>query len=638
MISQETINKVFALDIVEVISRHVQLKRTGANYKGFSPFTNERTPSFVVSPQKQIFKCFSSGKGGNLVKFVMEKESLTYPEAIKELCRNFSIDFIEEEVSPEVLQNSQKKESLYLINNVSNSFFKANLSYFQEALNYTYGERMLSQEIIEKFEIGFAPGTKSALTNYLVNNGYNWQLAVECGVVGHLLDKNKLYDKYRNRIMFPIKNIAGNICGFGGRTLSKDPSQAKYINSPDSIIYNKSELLYGLFESKKQMIEKNRCLLAEGYIDVIMFHQKGIDYTVAASGTALTTEQVKLIKRFTRNVTVMFDADNAGVAAALRGIDVLLAEDMNVKVLVFPQGQDPDEFARTRTTKEIENYIFENSIDFVMFKLKKLLSNAGDNALLKSEAIESVVSSISKIPSKIAQELYLTECSKLANLNLDVLNLSLKKYTVKKVEFSNVLSRSLYFTYIEYKAKIQDVCEKKILQYVLTYPTLELLFDEVLLVPAVVGGKYSYIEKSFQSKKTILEKIKFELDTDGITFMNESYLKIYNIIKTIDFKSIDVLKLYIDEELFTIANELRVEEININSNAMSFANTFAQPNDVPDLHVVLQNNVSENLLFYKIIYIEWLIEEETKKVKPDKEFLSSHYELMKRIMHQLNTI
>ena len=638
MISQETINKVFALDIVEVISRHVQLKRTGANYKGFSPFTNERTPSFVVSPQKQIFKCFSSGKGGNLVKFVMEKESLTYPEAIKELCRNFSIDFIEEEVSPEVLQNSQKKESLYLINNVSNSFFKANLSYFQEALNYTYGERMLSKEIIEKFEIGFAPGTKSALTNYLVNNGYNWQLAVECGVVGHLLDKNKLYDKYRNRIMFPIKNISGNICGFGGRTLSQDPSQAKYINSPDSIIYNKSELLYGLFESKKQMIEKNKCLLAEGYVDVIMFHQKDIDYTVAASGTALTTEQVKLIKRFTKNVTVMFDADNAGVAAALRGIDVLLAEDMNVKVLVFPQGQDPDEFARTRTTKEIENYIFENSVDFVMFKLKKLLSNAGDNALLRSEAIESVVASISKIPSKIAQELYLTECSKQANLNLDVLNLSLKKYTVKKVEFSNVLSKSLYFTYVEYKAKIQNVCEKKILQYLLTYPTLELLFDEVLLVPAVVGGKYSYIEKSFKSKKTILEKIKFELDADGITFMNESYLKIYNIIKAIDFKSIDVLKLYVDEELFAIANELRVEEININSNAMSFANTFAQPNNVPDLHVVLQNNVSENLLFYKIIYIEWMIEEETKKAKPDKDFLSSHYELMKRIMHQLNTI
>ena len=462
LILQETIDKVLDVDIVEVIKPYVHLKKAGANYKGLSPFTNERTPSFVVSPTKRMFKCFSSGKGGSSIRFIMEKEMLTYPEAIEFLCKQHNIECLKTEETNEEKLLALRKESMYVVNNVTLSYFKQNLNYFQEVLNYVYGQRQLTQEIVEKFEIGFAPSTISGLTNYLINSGYSWSIAVDTSVLGYIKDKNKLYDRFRNRVMFPIKSVTGNLLGFGGRSLSPDEKNAKYLNSSESIIYNKSAILYGIFESKKAIIEKNQCLLAEGYLDVVMFHQKGVENIVASSGTALTSDQVKLIKKFTKNVVVMFDNDPAGIRAAMKGIDILLQEEMFVKVLILPTGQDPDDFARANTKESIEQYVSECAQDFVVFKLQYLLIQANGNLNLVTEAMESVVESIAKMPDIVRREVYLRECEKHSKINIDMLRTTLKKFIVEEISLNSALPQNYYEQFLASRNFIQEQCEKKI--------------------------------------------------------------------------------------------------------------------------------------------------------------------------------
>lgn len=632
MILQETIDKVMALDIVEVISKYVELKRAGSNYKGFSPFSNERSPSFMVSPTKNIFKCFSSGKGGSSASFIMEKESMNYPEAIKHLCKIYSIEYLETESTTEEKELAQRKESLYIITKASNDYYKANLNYFQEVLNYVYGERQLTQATIEKFEIGFAPGVISGLTNHLINNGYNWKLSVEASVLGYLPDKNKLYDKFRGRVMFPIKNISGNIGGFGGRIMVKDDTKPKYINSSDSIIYNKSELLYGMFEAKKAISEKNQCILAEGYLDVVMFHQQGVENIVASSGTALTTEQVKIIKRFTKNVVVMFDSDTAGINAALRGIDILLPEGMNVKVMVLPDGQDPDDFAKVRTKEQIEDYIYENAIDFVLFKLKHLLGIAKDNLNWKSEAIEHVVSSIAKMPSAIQREIYLSQCASISRINIDMLYTTMRKHIVEDISFNVSKPQSFFEQFNSSKEFIQKQCERKILQYILAYGSLELIFKEVLLEKAGMLGQQTYKEIPYDAKRTVINKIMYELESDGIHFMNLTFAYIYDKLKTIDLRDFNSFKSIVDEEIYMMANEMRNEELNGNKTGEMIV-----PGTVPEIHQQLQYSIKKDLLFYKTIYIEWIIEEESKKAIPNKENVKAYIDLIIRIKKELNT-
>lgn len=637
MILQETIDKVFALDIVEVIGKYVDLKRAGSNYKGFSPFTNERSPSFMVSPTKGIFKCFSSSKGGGIATFIMEKEMMNYPEAIRHLCKLYSIEFLETESTNEEKLLAQHKESLFIITKTANEYYKANLNYFQEVLNYVYGERQLTAETIQKFEIGFGPATVSGLTNQLINNGFNWKLAVEASVLGYLPEKNKLYDKFRNRVMFPIKNIAGNIIGFGGRIMVKDDNMAKYVNSSDSIIYNKSEALYGIYEAKKSISEKNQCLLTEGYLDVIMFHQKGVENTVASAGTALTTEQVKLIKRFTKNVVVMFDGDLPGLKAALRGIDVLLPEGMNVKVLILPDGQDPDDFAKARTQEQIENYISENAVDFVLFKLQHLLRMAADNIALRGEAIEDVVSSIAKMPSAIQREIYLSQCANISKINIEMLHTTLKKYTAEQVVFNVAAPQSFYGQFVSSKNFIQKQCERKILQYILAYGSLELTFKEVLLDKAGMIGQQTYKEVNFDAKRTVLDKVIYELENDGIHFLNLTFSYIYDKAKSVDLRDFNSLRNVLSEETFLLANEMRNEELNGNKNVLTATGGIIKPGEVPELHLILQNAIRQNLLFYKTVYIECLIEEESKKDKPNKQNVKHYIDLMIRIKKELNT-
>jgi len=640
MILQETIDKVFALDIVDVIKPYVHLKKAGSNWKGISCFSNERSPSFIVSPSKRIFKCFSTGKGGSLVKFIMEKEVMNYPEAIRHLCKTFNIECLESEESNEEKILSQKKESMHIINNTVSHYFKQNLNYFQEVLNYVYGHRQLTAETIEKFDIGFAPSTLSGLTNYLINSGFNWQLCVECSVIGYIQATNKLFDKFRNRMMFPIKNVSGNIIGFGGRALAPDHKNAKYLNSADSIVYNKSETLYGIFESKKAIIEKNQCLLSEGYLDVVMFHQKGVENIVSSSGTALTPGHVKLIKKFTKNVVVIFDNDPAGIRATLKGIDVLLAEEMNVKVLILPDGQDPDDFAKPRNKEQIEQYIFDYSQDFVLFKLNHLLLEARGDLNLISAAVENVLESISKMPDIVRREVYLKECARISSISSEMLRITLKKFIIDDQKLNDNIPKNFYEQFLENKNDIQFECEKKILQYILAYGSLELTFKEIMLDVAGTATHQYFKEIKFDARRTVLDKVIFELETDGIHFINITYAHIYERAKMADLRNISSLENYLDSETYLAAIELRNEELMGNKNVFTFGNALnqTQNNIVPNLHEFLQNSISENLLFYKIMYIEYLIEEESKKNIPNKENVKDYIDLMIRIKKELNTI
>lgn len=640
MILQETIDKVFALDIVDVIKPYVQLKKAGANYKGLSCFTNERSPSFVVSPAKGIFKCFSSGKGGNLVKFIMEKEVMNFPDAIRHLCKTFSIEVLESEETNEEKILTQRKESMHIINNVTANYFKQNLNYFQEVLNYAYGQRQLTTETIEKFDIGFAPSTISSLTNMLINSGYNWEMCVEASVIGYIPATNKLFDRFRNRIMFPIKNISGNIIGFGGRSLAPDAKNAKYLNSSDSIVYNKSESLYGIFESKKAIIDKNQCLLAEGYLDVAMFHQRGVENIVSSSGTSLTPGQVKLIKKFTKNVVVMFDNDAAGIRAALKGIDILVTEEMYVKVVILPNGQDPDDFAKVRTKEQIEQYIFDYAQDFVLFKLNHLLVEARGDLNLMSKAIEDVLETIAKMPDPVRREVYLTECSNISKVTTDMLRVTMKKFIVEDAKLSMAIPKNFYEKFLESKNEIQHDCEKKILQYILAYGSLELTFKEVILDKAGTATHQFFKEIKFDAKRTVLEKVIYELEVDGIHFLNMTYGHIYEKAKLVDLRNINLLEQYLDPETYLLVIELRNEEMLGNKNVFTYGNTLGAVNNsvVPNLHEFLQNSIKENLLFYKVMYIEYLIEEESKKQIPNKENVKDYIELIIRIKKELNTI
>jgi DNA primase len=640
MILQETIDKVFALDIVDLIKPYVHLKKAGANYKGLSPFTSERTPSFNVSPVKRIFKCFSSGKGGNLVKFIMEKEMMDYPEAIRFICKNHNIECRETEETSEEKTLAQKKEAMYIVNKVTLNYFVQNLNYFQEVLNYVYGERQLTAEIINKFSIGFAPSTISGLTNFLINSGYSWQIAVETSVLGYIRDTNKLFDRFRNRVMFPIKNISGNIIGFGGRSLSPDHKNAKYLNSSDSIIYNKSESLFGIFESKKAIIDKNQCLLSEGYLDVVMFHQKGVENIVASSGTALTSDQVKLIKRFTKNVVVMFDNDAPGIKAALKGIDVLLQEEMYVKVLILPTGQDPDDFAKRRTKEDIEKYVSDYSQDFVLFKLNHLLHEADGNLNLVTAAMENVVESIAKMPDIVRREVYLKECSNISKISIDMLRITLKKFIIEETNLSLALPQNFYEQFLSNRNFIQTQCEKKILQYILAYGSLELSFNEVMLDKAGTATHMYFKEINYVARRTVLDKVIYELETDNIHFLNLTYSHLYEKAKLADLKNFNSLEQYLDTETYLLAIELRNDELMGNKNVFTYGNSIgAIPNKiVPNLHEFLQSSIKENLLFYKVMYIEYLIEEESKKTVPNKENVKDYIELIIRIKKELNTI
>ena len=422
MISKNTIDKVFEIARVEeVIGEFLSLKKSGSNFKGLSPFSQERTPSFMVSPVKQIWKDFSSGKGGNVVAFLMEHEHFTYPEAIKYLANKYNIEIEETQINDKDRENRDHIESLYLQNNFAQKHFSKNIWETNEGksigLSY-FKERGFSEEIIRLFGLGYALEKKDDLFNTAKKEGYSDQFLDETGLV--IYSDRGAIDRFRGRVIFPIKSMAGRIQGFGGRILSSNAKKAKYLNSPESKIYNKSKILYGIYEAKKEIAKEDVCYLVEGYTDVIQMYQKGIKNVVSSSGTALTIEQIQLIRRLTSNIIVLFDGDAAGLRAALRGIDIILSEGLNVKICSFPEGDDPDSFALNNNFNDIKNYIVEKAKDFIEFKTDILIKEGSNDPIKKAETVRDIVQSIEKIPDPIKQEIYLRQCANQMQISEEV--------------------------------------------------------------------------------------------------------------------------------------------------------------------------------------------------------------------------
>lgn len=413
MIPKDIIDQIFeTARIEEVIGEFVHLKKSGSNYKGLSPFVNEKTPSFMVSPAKGIFKDFSSGKGGNVVSFLMEHESFSYPEALKWLGKYYNIEIPEREMTDEEKARMDERESLFIANAFAQTFFEESMQTKEgKAIGLSYFvERGYRDDIIKKFQLGYSPDQKDALIKAAEKAGHNLEFFEKLGLVKNR-DDGSQFDFFRGRVMFPIHNLTGRVLGFGGRTLRSDKKTAKYFNSPESPIYHKSDVLYGIYFARKQMMNKDNCYLVEGYTDVISLHQAGIENVVASSGTALTNGQIRLIKRFTPNVTILYDGDAAGIRASFRGIDLILEEGMNVKVVLFPDGEDPDSYSHKVSSDEFEAYLSEHAKDFISFKTDLLLKETDGDPIKKARLIREIVESISLIPDQISQSVYIKQSS-----------------------------------------------------------------------------------------------------------------------------------------------------------------------------------------------------------------------------------
>ncbi|MDL2144978.1 MULTISPECIES: DNA primase [Flavobacterium] len=423
MISQSTIDAVFdAARVEEVIGDFVNLKRAGSNFKGLSPFSDERSPSFMVSPAKGIWKDFSTGKGGNSVKFLIEHSQFTYPEAIRYLARKYNIEIEETEQTDAEKAMTDVRESMYLVSEFAKDYFNKTLLNSEEgkAIGLSYfKERGFTNETIKKFSLGYSPETWDALTKEALGKGYKLEFLESTGLT--IPREDRPFDRFKGRVMFPIESMSGRVLGFGGRILTNDKKAAKYLNSPESDIYHKSKVLYGIFQAKQAIAKQNNCYLVEGYTDVIQFHQAGIENVVASSGTALTPDQIRLINRLTRNITVLFDGDAAGLRASVRGIDLILEEGMNVRVCAFPDGEDPDSFARKNSHDDLVAYLEENSKDFIQFKASLLMKEAKNDPIKKADLIRDMVNSISKIPDRIQREIYTQECARIMDISEQVL-------------------------------------------------------------------------------------------------------------------------------------------------------------------------------------------------------------------------
>jgi DNA primase len=434
MIDHATIERIIdAAEISEVVSDFVTLRKRGVNMLGMCPFHNEKTPSFTVSPAKGIFKCFGCGKGGNSVNFIMEHENLTYPEALKWLAKKFNIDVIEEEETDEQKQIKDARESLMIVSGFAQKFFTRYL--WEENEGRTIGlsyfrERSFRDDTLKKFEVGFAPEGKTPFTDAAQKQGYKIEFLEKTGLT--IKRDDWLRDRFAGRVIFPIHNLAGRVTAFGGRTLTNDKKIAKYLNSPESEIYHKSRVLYGIYQAKREMTRTDKCYLVEGYTDVLSMHQAGIENVVASSGTALTPDQIRLVKRFTPNITIIYDGDQAGIKASLRGIDLVLEEGMNVKVLLLPDGEDPDSFAKKMGSSGYLEYIQKNETDFIQFKTRLLLKSTENDPVAKARLITDIIGSVAVIPDTITRSVYIKECSRLLGVNEEILYTEIRKQKYKQ--------------------------------------------------------------------------------------------------------------------------------------------------------------------------------------------------------------
>ncbi len=565
MISKRTIEKVFETALVEeVIGDFVQLKKSGSNYKGLSPFTEERTPSFMVSPAKQIWKDFSSGKGGTVITFLMEHEQYTYPEAIRYIANKYNIEVEETQRTPEQVSDDNEKESLFLVSEYAKNYFKKNL--FSDegktvALSYLK-ERKFDDEVIGKFEIGYSVNNNNDFSKDALSAGYKINFLEKTGLT--IVKDSSNIDRFRGRIIFPIKSMSGRILGFGGRILGSSKNIAKYINSPESLIYQKSKVLYGIYEGKQSIVKNDNCFLVEGYTDVIKMHQCGITNVVASSGTSLTENQIRLINRLTKNITVVFDGDAAGSRAALRGIDLILENGMNVKICNLPENDDPDSFVTNKKLKEVESYFEENSKDFIVYKASLLLGNSENDPVKKAGVIRDMVESISKISDHIKREIYIKECSNIMDISEQVIYSTLaqiikkdfnnkKKKPLKQFEPISIVKPDKKKNHVD---KLYEL-ERKIIEILLLYGNELIDFEEEVFSKNEDG--ISETKLSSRSLK-VFEKVYMDLHVDEMEFSNQDFKNIYfNIIDCFnEYKEINI-----DKFINQLSEKQQLEVTNI---------------------------------------------------------------------------
>ena len=521
MIPKEIIDNIFeTARIEEVVGDFVTLKKRGANMLGVCPFHDEKTPSFTVSPAKGIYKCFGCGKGGNSVNFVMEHEQFSYPEALKFLAKKYNIEVPEIELTPEQLEKANARESLYVVSNFANEFFQKQLQTDEGlaiALSY-FQERGITDEIIQKFQLGYNPEIWDALTKEALKSGYKKEYLEQSGL--SIFKEDKSFDRFRGRVIFPIHSLSGRVLGFGGRTLKTEKKIAKYVNSPESDIYHKSKILYGIYFAKSAIVKEDCCYLVEGYTDVISMHQSGVENVVASSGTALSVEQIKLISRYTKNIHVLFDGDAAGIKASFRGIDLILAEGMNVKVVLFPDGEDPDSYAKKVSSDELKEFIQNEAKDFLSFKTQLLQEETKNDPTKKAALIKEIVRSIAIIPDHITRAVFINDCSKTLQISEAILTQEVAR--VKRQESSSGQIN-------EYKPKqaIKAPSQKKvdfnksnyqeweIIRFLLCYGDKEIVFfDDVQEVSEAGNNKTRIEEYPLLVAKFILEEISGEIQFD----------------------------------------------------------------------------------------------------------------------------
>ena len=608
MIDQSTVQKVIDIaDVVEVVKDFVTLKRSGTNYKGLCPFHNEKTPSFMVSPAKGIFKCFGCGESGNAVGFVMKHEHFSFPNSIKYLAEKYNIQIEEKEETPEEKEKRAERESLLIVSGYAQKYFTDILinNEMGRAIGLSYfKERGYSNEIIEKFQLGYCPDKFSAFTDSALKKGYKLKFLRDTGLT--IVKEDKRFDRFYGRVIFPIHSLIGKVIGFGGRTLKADKKTAKYLNSPESDIYHKGRILYGLFFAKKTIAKEDKCYIVEGYTDVLSFQQAGIENVVASSGTALSEIQIRLIRRFSKNITFIFDGDKAGISAAMRGIDIVLKQEMNLRVIPLPENEDPDSFSKSMSNTDLKNYLTENEQDFITYKSKFLLSQTKNDPINRSKIISDIISSIAVIPNAIQRNLYIKETSNILNIEEKSLYEQINKIFYKQKSKNR------------YKTKPQVAPLKKT-------PELPSFIDEIkskaiekdIIYYILNFGNENY-ESSEQEdgrtiEKSIADFVITEIQNDDLQFSNLFYKRIFELYKEslLDYSKIDnnIFLNHTDTEISKLASEL-LSENYLPSKIWERKGSFVKS---PEL--TYKKDVPKAIIVFKLKIILKAIDKNIDKIK-----------------------
>ena len=632
MISKATIDTVFeTARVEEVIGDFVNLKRAGSNFKGLSPFSDERSPSFMVSPAKGIWKDFSSGKGGNSVAFLMEHSHFTYPEAIRYLANKYNIEIEETEQTDAEKAITDVRESMYLVSEFAKEYFHKTLLKSEEgkAIGLSYfKERGFTAETIEKFSLGYSPESWDAFTKEALGKGYKLEFLESTGLT--IAREDRPFDRFKGRVMFPIQSMSGRILGFGGRILTNDKKAAKYLNSPESDIYHKSKVLYGIFQAKQSIAKLNNCYLVEGYTDVIQFNQAGIENVVSSSGTALTPDQIRLVNRLTKNITVLFDGDAAGLRAAIRGIDLILEEGMNVKVCTFPDGEDPDSFAKKTSHDELVAYLDENAKDFIQFKASTLMDEAKNDPIKKADLIRDMVTSISKIPDRIQREVYIQECSRIMDISEQVLVSTLAQLSQKdsaeisKKQKQEQGKQAFEVVRNEEQGEVEKVdilyrLERKIIEILLLYGNKTEEFEDTFMRTNEDGEIVMVTEKK---EYKVFQRIYLSLQEDEVELANPLFKDIFN----------DLINYYLQNEAFSLEQYLmhlqpefaqEVTDILMEDERLIMHNWEGQNIFPKSKNDTIAQNVAETILTMRWYLVGRIIEELKATIAPGADNIES---------------